>query len=91
MVLLKISSFDDNLEIILLMDFAICVLILSGWLKFISMYIRLLLARVKSINKATKKFAQKLKITDKMECMDELEAYITIKNHNKKFLKLILD
>ena len=55
------------------------------------MYIRLLLARVKSINKATKKFAQKLKITDKMECMNELEAYITIKNHNKKFLKLILD
>ena len=35
---------------------------------------------MKSINKATKKFAEKLKIPDRMECMDESEAYITIKD-----------
>ena len=40
---------------------------------------------MKSINKATKKFAEKLKISDRMECMDESEAYITIKDHNENF------
>ena len=40
---------------------------------------------MKSINKATKKFAEELKISDRMECMDESEAYITIKDHNKNF------
>ena len=40
---------------------------------------------MKSINKATKKFAEKLKISDRMECMDESEAYITIKDHNEIF------
>ena len=41
--------------------------------------------RVKSTNKATKKFAEKLKIADKIECIDESEAYITIKDHKEKF------
>ena len=40
---------------------------------------------MKSINKATKKFTEKLKIPDRVECMDESEAYIMIKD------KLILD
>ena len=40
---------------------------------------------MKSINKDTKKFAEKLKITDRMECMDESEAYITIKDHEENF------
>ena len=41
MLFLKISWFDDNLEILLLMDFGICFLILGGCLEFTSMYIKL--------------------------------------------------
>ena len=40
---------------------------------------------MRSINKATKKSAEKLKIADRMECMDESEAHITIKDHKKNF------
>ena len=40
---------------------------------------------MKSTNKATKKFAEKLKIADKIESIDESEAYITIKDHKEKF------
>ena len=42
-------------------------------------------ARMRSRNKATKRSAEKLKIADRMECMDESEAYITIKDHKKNF------
>ena len=41
MLLLKISSFKDNLEILLLMDLGICFLMLGGCLEFTLMYIRL--------------------------------------------------
>ena len=40
---------------------------------------------MRSINKATKKFAEKLKNADRMECMDESEAYITIKEYKENF------
>ena len=40
-LLLKISLFDDNLKILLLMDFGICFLIPGGWLEFILMNIGL--------------------------------------------------
>ena len=42
-------------------------------------------ARLKSINKTTKKFAEKLKIAGRMEFMDESEAYVTIKDHKENF------
>ena len=42
-------------------------------------------ARMKSINKTTKKFAEKLKILDKMKFMDESVAYITIRDHKEYF------
>ena len=34
---------------------------------------------------STKKLAEKLKITDRMERMKESEAYITVKDHKKAF------
>ena len=42
-------------------------------------------ARVNSINKDTKKLAEKLKIADRMERMEESEAYITVKDHREDF------
>ena len=42
-------------------------------------------ARVNSINKDTKKLAEKLKIADRMERMEEPEAYITVKDHKEDF------
>ena len=42
---------------------------------------------MRSINKATKKFVEKLKNADRMECMDESEAYITIKEYKENFQK----
>ena len=42
-------------------------------------------ARVNSINKDTKKLAEKLKIADRMERMEESEAYITVKDHKEDF------
>ena len=40
---------------------------------------------MRSINKATKKSAEKLKIADRMESMDESETHITIKDHKEDF------
>ena len=42
-------------------------------------------ARVNSINKDTKKLAKKLKIADRMERMEESEAYIIVKDHKEDF------
>ena len=42
-------------------------------------------ARVNSINKDTKTLAEKLKIADRMERMEESEAYITVKDHKEDF------
>ena len=42
-------------------------------------------ARVNSINKDTKTLAEKLKIADRMERMEESEAQITVKDHEEGF------
>ena len=41
--------------------------------------------RVNSINKETRKLAEKLEIADRMERIEESEAYITIKDHKEDF------
>ena len=42
-------------------------------------------ARVNSINKDTKKLDEKLKTADRLERMEESEAYITVKDHKENF------
>ena len=42
-------------------------------------------ARVNSINKDTKKLAEELKIADRMECIEESEAHITVKDRKEDF------
>ena len=74
---------DDKLRNIYKLDEAVCKKYLVE--NITKIYKETTKALVKSINKDTKKFTEKLKIADRMECMVEPEAYIMIKDHNKSF------
>ena len=101
MLLLKISLFDDNLEILLLMFFVICFLIL-GWLNFISMlYIGLslgflygryvLFVRPSFISKKLTTFKLALVVTDNTHFLNtRTTAFIFLTNSSpERFLNIL--